>query len=106
MYDYERRDNKTFKVNEKIHIELIFSFVEFETKKNRGFGFITFKEANAVEKVLAKDVHLLDEKQVSRTSALFFFPSKHQFDNVLSLVTFSSEDQFEVLYSRNKIRLC
>jgi hypothetical protein len=30
----------------------------------RGFGFITFKEANAVDKVLAKDVHSLDDKQV------------------------------------------
>ena len=30
----------------------------------RGFGFITFKDANGVDKVLAKDVHMLDEKQV------------------------------------------
>lgn len=36
-----------------------FSLIHF-----RGFGFITFKDANAVEKVLAKDVHMLDEKQV------------------------------------------
>jgi RNA recognition motif-containing protein len=34
------------------------------TKRSRGFGFITFNEANSVEKVLAKDVHMLDEKQV------------------------------------------
>jgi hypothetical protein len=31
---------------------------------SRGFGFITFKDINAVEKVLGKDVHMLDEKQV------------------------------------------
>lgn len=30
----------------------------------RGFGFITFKESNAVDKVMAKDVHMLDEKQI------------------------------------------
>jgi RNA recognition motif-containing protein len=34
------------------------------TKRSRGFGFITFKEANAVDKVLAKDVHSLDDKQI------------------------------------------
>ena len=33
---------------------------------SRGFGFITFKDANIVEKVLGKDVHTLDEKQVRR----------------------------------------
>ncbi|UJR35422.1 hypothetical protein I4U23_028179 [Adineta vaga] len=33
------------------------------TKRSRGFGFITFKDANSVENVLAKD-HTLDEKQV------------------------------------------
>jgi RNA recognition motif-containing protein len=31
---------------------------------SRGFGFITYKDANSVDKVLAKDVHMLDEKQV------------------------------------------
>lgn len=34
------------------------------TKRSRGFGFITFKEANSVDKVLAKDVHTLDDKQI------------------------------------------
>lgn len=30
----------------------------------RGFGFITFKEANSVDNVLAKEIHMLDDKQV------------------------------------------
>jgi RNA recognition motif-containing protein len=34
------------------------------TKRSRGFGFITFKDANSVDKVLANDVHTLDEKQI------------------------------------------
>jgi hypothetical protein len=40
--------------------EAIFIIISFF----RGFGFITFKDANSVEKVLEKDVHTLDEKQV------------------------------------------
>jgi hypothetical protein len=42
-----------------------FHFIYFiRISSFRGFGFITFKEANSVDKVLAKDVHMLDEKQV------------------------------------------
>ena len=32
---------------------------------SRGFGFITFKDANSVDNVLATEVHMLDEKQVT-----------------------------------------
>lgn len=63
MYDYERCNYKTVKVTQLslrfIIIIIISSFV-----LHRGFGFITFKEANSVDKVLAKDVHTLDDKQV------------------------------------------
>jgi RNA-binding protein Musashi len=34
------------------------------TKRSRGFGFITFKEATSVDRVLLKDKHILDEKSV------------------------------------------
>jgi hypothetical protein len=43
-----------------IYLFIIISLVLFY----RGFGFITFKDANSVDKVLTSDVHMLDEKQV------------------------------------------
>jgi len=43
-----------------IYLFIIISLIFFY----RGFGFITFKDANSVDKVLANDVHMLDEKQV------------------------------------------
>lgn len=65
MYDYERCNYQTIKVrisNQSIVYSINFLGSFFSSF--RGFGFITFKEANSVDKVLAKDVHTLDEKQV------------------------------------------
>lgn len=62
MYDYERCDHQTVKVRpcqRRFNDDMYLWSISW-----RGFGFITFKETNAVEKVLAKDVHMLDEKQV------------------------------------------
>ena len=68
MYDYERCYYKTIKVIIYNLFILSFGFcfkIDFIFDYFiRGFGFITFKEANSVDKVLTKDVHMLDEKQV------------------------------------------
>ena len=61
MYDHERCNYQTIKVSLK-QTDCLSS--RCSSSSFRGFGFITFKEANSVDQVLAKDVHMLDEKQV------------------------------------------
>ena len=45
------------------------------TKRARGFGFITFADPIAVEKVLQVETHELDGKRIDPKIA---FPKKHQ----------------------------
>ncbi|KAI6176678.1 hypothetical protein M3Y97_00824800 [Aphelenchoides bicaudatus] len=45
------------------------------TKRARGFGFITFVDPNSVEKVLAENDHELDSKKIDPKVA---FPKRHQ----------------------------
>jgi len=52
-----RYSKNNLSCNLSIHYNIAYFFY-------RGFGFITFKDANSVDKVLANDVHMLDEKQV------------------------------------------
>lgn len=63
MHDYERCNYKTVKVT-SLSLRFIIIIIISSSVLHRGFGFITFKEANSVDKVLAKDVHTLDDKQV------------------------------------------
>ena len=64
MHDYERCNYKTVKVTSLSLRFIIIIIIISSSVLHRGFGVITFKEANSVDKVLAKDVHTLDDKQV------------------------------------------
>lgn len=51
------------------------------SKRSRGFGFITFESAHSVDLVLVSDVHIIDNRRVSRV--LVCCP---EFERTLNLV--------------------